>query len=73
MFSKLSPTRLINSIKHEHSCQILYIVIFLNQSICWQFPKEWSQCDRPFEHLTHMFREIDKIMTIILTNLFLKS
>ena len=26
----LSPTRLINSIKHEHSCKILYFIDFDN-------------------------------------------
>ena len=38
MKKKFSPTRLINSIKHEHSCKILYIFcdFSLNYFFCFQ-------------------------------------
>ena len=39
------PTRLINSIKHEHSCKILYLKNPEMAGLIFEFLKENYQCE----------------------------
>ena len=46
---------------------------FLNQNICWEYPKEPSQWDRSFEHPKHTLKLMGKKMFIILRSKYCLS